>query len=41
MTEDCEHGYWRLLNAETGATEFRKYISFFSPDCGVRIPENP
>ena len=21
--------------------EFKKYISFFCPDCGMRIPENP
>ena len=41
VSKDCQHGYLKLLNAETGDTEFKKYISFFCPDCGIRIPENP
>jgi len=41
MIEDCKHGYYKLIDVETNLSEFRKYISFFCPDCGIRIPENP
>ena len=41
VSKDCEHGYYKLIDVETNLSEFRKYISFFCPDCGIRIPENP
>jgi len=40
MDNDCKHGYYKLIDVETNLSEFRKYISFFCPDCGIRIPEN-
>jgi hypothetical protein len=38
MINDCKHGY--LKTEYNGEEVFKRYISFFCPDCGIRIPEN-